>query len=209
MRSGCDIGAGAGRRRGFTLVELAVVLAVVGIMGGMAAYSASRSRDRVQVERSAADLRAAVERARALARVAGPRLGTGRINFGPNCTNPGGDLLWIDLAPGPGDVFIPHAVNYDPVDDELDVACRRWDWGGESGAEDEASFASPAGRIVFGFTANGRLAFAPGFPRQDVLVQLRHDPSGTLFPGFRVLPAGLTCLASHPDPLVEACDLDL
>lgn len=115
-------------------------------------------------------------------------------------------MLWVDLDPATGTVILPSRIQYAPLTDELTVFCELWDWGGPRGAEDEASFLFPEDPIVFGFTANGRLAFAPGTARQDVFVQLALDANQQSRPGFRVLPSGLTCLASEPDRSVEPCD---
>lgn len=191
-------------RRGFTLIELVVVVSIVSVMAGLAAFAASRSQDRVSVTRSAASLRARVERVRALTRVAGPRLGTARLVPGPNCAGPG--FLWVDIDPASGDVVLPVAVRYERDVDELHVDCELWDWGGLGGAEDEASFVFPTDTVRFAFSSNGRLIVSQATPTDDVFVQLRHDSSGADFPGFRVLPAGAICTASNPDPMDEACD---
>ncbi len=197
------------RRRGFSLVELVVTLGVVGAITGLATYRVVRSRERVSVTRATTSLRAEIERARALARVAGPRLGTARIVYGPNCNPSPGQLLWISLAPDA--VTIPRTVTYSSDTDELTVTCTTWEQGGLTGPR-EWVMIRPTDALVFGFSANGRLVFPTGeVPRfeaaPDVFIQLAAR-AGENPVGFRVLPSGLTCDASDPDAIDgQPCDV--
>ena len=194
---------------GFSLVELVTVLALISIAASLATLSIVRSRNRIRVDRSTSDLRAQIERARALSRMAGSRLGTARVVYDPLCpAGFGGNLLWIDIQPGRNSVILPSSLRYENATDILRVSCQQWDFGGMRGALREASFVSPSVRLTFAFSANGRLAFPDGVAPQDAFIQLQHDRSNLASQGFRILPAGVTCIASNPNAAIEPCDED-
>lgn len=202
--------AARSRGRGFTFVELMVVVGILGLMASLAVFQVTRNRDQVQLARSVASLRAEVERARALARTAGSRLGTARVVYGPGCvTGLGGGLLWVSINPGTGNVILPQTIQYNAATDTLQLNCDLWDFGGARGAAGEAVFRFPTVVTTFGFSANGRLAFPDGvIGPPGIFVQLQHTGGTSGSPGFRVLPAGVTCIASNPAPLPTPCDQD-
>lgn len=187
-------------------MELVVTMGLVGVLAGVAAFAVSQSRNQVQVARSTSNLRAEVERVRALSRTAGSRLGTARINYGAGCPAGAGNLLWTNLNPGTNTVTLPRALQYDPATDLLDVTCGTWNFGGTSGAQGEASFAFPANPVTFGFSANGRLAFPDGVAPVDLYVQLQHDAASFVSKGFRVLPSGVSCISATSNPIPNPCD---
>ncbi|MEL6187053.1 MAG: type II secretion system protein [Myxococcota bacterium] len=198
--------AAGSRKRAFTLMELVVTMGLVTILAGAAAYAVTQNRNQVQVARSTSNLRAEVERVRALSRTAGSRLGTARLNYGAGCALGAGNLLWININPGANTVTLPRAIQYDPATDLLNVTCANWNFGGFSGAQGEASFAFPPNPTTFGFSANGRLAFPDGAAPVDMYVQLQHDDATFVSKGFRVLPSGVICISAMSNPVPSPCD---
>lgn len=195
-----------GVERGFTIVELVVVMAIVAILGSVAVFSVIRSQNRIELDRSISDLRSEIEHVRALSRTAGSRMGTNRLQYDASCTAAAGQLLWINVI-SPTQVSIPTQLAYDDTTDLLTVTCTLWDFGGGTGAAGEAQILSPPAGRIFGFAANGRAAFPTGTPPVDLFFQLQHDDgAGAPHPGFRVLPAGLTCVSSEPNPPVPGVD---
>jgi prepilin-type N-terminal cleavage/methylation domain-containing protein len=76
-------------RAGFSIVELALVLLILGIIAGIAVPASARARDRVAVGSARAELAAAVATARSMAIVAG---GATLVIDGP------GAVAWIETA---------------------------------------------------------------------------------------------------------------
>lgn len=193
-----------GSRRGFTLVEMMVAVGIVGIAIGLTVTSFTRSRQVVRADRALHDLRGRIEEVRAMARAAGSRTGVARPNYLAGCPNDAGDLLWIRIRPNGAD--FPRNTEYDAVADTLDVTCTPWDFGGWDGPGG-GTFEGVGAPFVFGFSANGRLAFPTGQANRDVFLRLQTGvgPAG---PGLRVLPGGSTCIASDPAPANadEVCD---
>lgn len=198
---------GARRSRGVTLVELMVAIAILGGMAALALANLGGSRRKLETDRATHDLRARVERVRAMSRAAGSRLGSARLVYGPNCNVSPGQLLWIEVQAN--QVRLPVSTRYNAANDTLRVNCQLWDFGGQGGALGKASFDFPtATPFVFGFAANGRLAFPGRQAPQDVFLRLRHNQGGPSVTGLRVLPGGATCFASNPNLVGpnNACD---
>ncbi len=190
------------------MLEMVVVVAIIGIAATIAVITVRRSRNEIDVRRSGIDLRAQIENVRALASVAGSRLGTARINYGVGCTVAAGNQLWITVDPGANTVTLPVAVAYNAANDTLDVTCRNWDWGTQ-GRANRAQFVQPAAPIIFSFTSNGRVTFPNGVAPIDVFLTLRHATEARQSFGLRVLPAGILCRASAPLPTPNLCDEDV
>ena len=90
----------------------------------------------------------------------------------------------------------------DPV-----IAANRFGLGARPG---EVEFVWPQQRVVFGFSANGRLIFPRGVGARDVFIQIRRRlGGGRPVPGIRVLPGGISCTASNPNVAENPCDEDM
>jgi prepilin-type N-terminal cleavage/methylation domain-containing protein len=186
---------------GFTLLELMVVVGVVATVVALATFTLQRSRERAGLERSTMDLRARVERVRALAAVAGSRLGTPRLQLDATCPpGPDGDLtrLWVTLDPDAGTVVFPAQLRADPGADRLDVTCTAWqNFGLGYGRQNAGRFWAPDDPVQFTFSATGRLLTSDGEP--DLLVVIENERREFERSGIRILPSGVVCAATDPD----------
>jgi prepilin-type N-terminal cleavage/methylation domain-containing protein len=195
------------RRAGFTLVELVVVVAIVGLLVGVAAYNITRSRQRVSLERATFDLAGRLQRAQALAAVAGSRLGPvrdplpgrgERFQYGAGCTAAdliaGQRQIWIRFLAG-NRVEVPGQLDYNPDTDTMTLQCEVFDLG--LATTGLGAFVAPAAPVVFGFAPSGRLIYPAGgpVPPPPVFVQVADANDNKTF-GFRVLASGIICPAS-------------
>jgi prepilin-type N-terminal cleavage/methylation domain-containing protein len=179
------------RSRGYTLLELIVVVGVIGLILGIGAYRLTRNRERASVQGTLAELQGRIERAQALASVAGSRLGTARVQYDASCTNGGANTqLWVRFRTATT-VEVPAQVTYDAAADVLQVGCDVLDLTADSGAT--ATLVSPAVATTLAFSPTGRL-INPAVPGAALFVQLRTPDQRTF--GFRILPSGVFCKAS-------------
>jgi prepilin-type N-terminal cleavage/methylation domain-containing protein len=194
--------------RGFTLLELLIVVAIIAVAGGIAALSITRTQARQEIGYEFRILKSAIERTRALAGLAGGRLLAG-LNVGGCAYSaaPPAGALWVEINPGAGTYTYPEAFTWNPAVPELVVTCRTVTLGqGRNFANPNFSgvFTFPAATVQFGFTATGRL-FQPSAP---VFVQVQDTQANHVLQGFRVLASGVVCNASD-DTGAQPCDIEL
>ena len=177
-----------------------VVIGIVAIVVGVGAYNITRSRRRVSLERATEQLASRVQKAQALAAVAGSRLGPvrdpqpgrgQRLAYGANCTADPTLQLWVRFLPGQR-VEIPAELVYDDATDVLTVNCEIFDLTAVTSGL--GTIGLPAPGAVFGFSPAGRLIVPAGAPA-PIFVQLVGTTDNHTY-GFRVLPSGIVCRAS-------------
>lgn len=180
--------------RGFTLLELMVVVGIVALLLGVGAYTLGQARRRVSLERASFDLAGRIQRAQALAAVAGSRLGVlpgaQRFAYGATCTPDPEQQLWIRVQPG-SRIEVPAQLVYDNATDVMTVDCEVFDLPVLA----DGTLASPAAGVVFGFTPAGHLVF-PGVAPAPVFFQVSDNTGDSKTHGFRVLNSGIICPAS-------------
>lgn len=188
---------GRAARRGFSLIEIVVVVAIVAIGTGIAVYSSSRNKEILSADRATAAVRVRVERAQALAAVAGSRLGTPRVILAGACVpGPTPDpYLWVQVNTD-GTIVLPAEVIQNG-DGTVTLQCEVFDINAET--RGDASLEYPAATTVFGFTADGRLFMPTAAPgNRSFYFGVRSTNGGRRF-AFRVLPSGVICTAGEPD----------
>jgi prepilin-type N-terminal cleavage/methylation domain-containing protein len=193
-------------QRGFTLLEMMIVVGMIAVIAALAVYQIQKQRERVSIERGIAQMRSALEESRALATVAGSRAGTPRLVQDGSCNWVGANQMEVQIDGPSGVINYPSSVAVDPGDPErMIVSCDNWRvadviYGTGAGSPGTVpTFSSPAGVVNFAFSPSGRLVAAPG----PIFVQLQGVDSNP--PGVRVLASGIMCQASDPSGAIP-CD---
>jgi prepilin-type N-terminal cleavage/methylation domain-containing protein len=192
-------------RRGFTLLEAMVVVAIIAVLATIAVSSIQRTRGRLNAERAVVHLRGMIAKAQTLALVAGARIGTPALTNGGSCggTNNFIEVRVIDAA----QVEVPVALVPATLPDgrtTLTVECEIFDL--DVRTDGTAQITTPPG--TFQFTSNGRLAGLPGGGWITILAVGTVDPSRPY--GFSVLPSGVMCSSSElSPPAATPCNEDV
>lgn len=189
-----------GRKAGFTLVEVLVVVAILGIAVSFVFSAVIRSTDYVEIDQAARQLKTRIEEVRGLAAVAGARLGTPRFQ---NCD--GSNQLVIAIQPFANTYTLPRSVEYDAATDVMTARCETFDVAAETNGAGRFDLPNVAA-LNLAFTATGRvLQPAQPTPAGTLFFRIRHTRDVRAY-GFRILPSGIICTAS--DPAVVDCDRD-
>lgn len=195
-------------QRGFTLLEMMIVVAIIAIGAAIAVFSVQSKRESISLDRATAEIRAAVETARSIAVLAGSRSGTPRLIAGTGCapdTAPNGVTI------NPGALTVTYAARVEGDVDEdtgaMTIACDVLRLNERVASYVGPAFANPppgSDPVSFAFSPSGRL-LTDGAPA-SILVRL----TGTNQPainGFRILTSGVLCQSSDPDPPAgKECD---
>ncbi len=178
-------------------MELVVTVAVIAILVSIAAYTLVRSRRRINLERANLQVKGLLEQARSLSAIAGSRVGTNRIVYGPGCTDeaaasPGDPTqwqLWVRFA---GNTLqVPTRVQ-DAGNDTLVVSCTTFNVATATG--NQGVFAVPTAAGDLAFSPSGRVVLR-GIPGPYAYFQIS-DPTDAKRFGVRVLPSGVVCQSS-------------
>jgi prepilin-type N-terminal cleavage/methylation domain-containing protein len=195
--------------RGFTLLELLTVVAIIGIAMAIVGTSIQRGKERQAIAASSLELRDRIERARTLAAEAGARLGTARLVMQPACWTPatGNDAIdrqgWVFINPATRQVTLPVELALGPNADQRTLVCRTFVIGDQPTGGPDVNFASAGGTVAvapgvtlsFGFSSGGRLLLPPAAPAALPWVGVT-EPRSRLTKGFRVLTSGTLCEAA-------------
>lgn len=206
------------KKKGFTLTEMLIVVAIIGLGAAIASSNVTRAKQRQDLAGELRALRSAVERTRSLAAIAGSRMGTVRLAYGAGCpgaqaTNylvpPANNLLWMTIDPGAGTWTFPDGVAFNAATDTMTVTCRTETFGSayrQNNPSFFGQFIAPAAITSIAFSQNGHLLTSPN-AGQDFFVLIRHTTEPHEY-GFRVLSSGVACSATDPTGLTEVCDRD-
>lgn len=205
--------------RGFTLIELVIVAALIAVIGSIVFATFDRRRENVTLDRAGRDFQARIGKVRALAESVGSRLGP-QANAGPdrfiNCggggTAPPGPTneLMIGIDPVLGTYTVPERVDIIGGTDDMQSTCTTYDIPSLTSANGTAAqIASATGATAFeiAFTSMGRVN-AVLTTAAVANLHFRVERSSVDAFGFRVLPSGILCEDSRPSITgqVPACD---
>lgn len=180
-------------RKGFTLIELMVVLVILAIGAGLTLSMLSRSRSRQETSRALIDVAAVIRHARSVARIAGARVGTSQITFDGACL--GSDpTLNVRIDPGAGTVTYPAQAQRTATG--INILCDTWRIPFTEAVP--ITMVAPTSVTDVSFTSVGRLVGGP------IAVQFREPQTG-LTRGILVMSSGLICESSF-DVSVAQCN---
>jgi prepilin-type N-terminal cleavage/methylation domain-containing protein len=194
-------------RRGFTLLELMIVVGVIAILGAVGFFVVSRRTDKTAVEKAARDLQTRIAYARSLAENVGPRNGTPLLFNDPSCI--GGipaNTVAVSLDPtGFGSYTVPVDTRYDTTTDVMTVRCQTFNVQNESKGQGQMITATGS-PLVVAFTNLGRIDLPGSTPPSTAAaymarVQRIGNPQDG--GGFRVLPSGVICRADTSAAAVD------
>lgn len=181
------------------------MIGIVAILLGVGAYSYTRSRRRVSVERAAVEIRARLHKVQSLAAVAGSQLGakrgTERLRYEGCPTVNNSFQLWIRVDTDQR-IILPADLQYDPAADQVVVRCETLDLNVITNGL--ARFTFPPAGTQLAFTPSGRLVLVG--PVAPLYFELQGDNNDRF--GFRILQSGVTCEASQ-DTTPPLCNEDL
>lgn len=188
-------------QRGFTLVELMIVIAILGLLTSLAASSFARSSSRASIHNAGMLLKSRIEHTRGLAVATGSRFASERLAADGSCkVNGTGLFIQVDLANG--EYNVPTALVIEE-DGSARVFCENFTLDRDSAKR--ARFHARTTRAVFSFTPSGRLVGADGRPTEVFLaVEDQAEPLENY--GFRILSSGVICRSGNSS--VGACDMD-
>lgn len=194
--------ARSSKNLGFTLIEVVVVVAIIGVVAGLAAWNLTQRQQTSTVEAQASDLQGAILRAQSLAAVAGSRIGDPARLVSDPATCPGvpGGGVWVVIAPP--NYIAPIQVVYNAAADVMTVFCSVNDF---SVLTNNRGVISVVSTSPFGFTSSGRLTVPFGAPPPWVFVQTQVAAQPTSRFGFRILASGVTCTSAN-NTLAAPCD---
>ncbi|MEL7367796.1 MAG: prepilin-type N-terminal cleavage/methylation domain-containing protein [Myxococcota bacterium] len=181
---------------GFTLLEMLIVVAIIAVVISIVSLSLVRTDQRMTIEMANVRIKGLLEQARSLAAVAGSRVGTNRMSYGPTCTDetaasPGDFAQWqLWVRYNNGQLEVPSSVTIQG--DSLQVGCETYDIAAET--NNLGQFTFPLGPVDVAFMPSGR-AIIRGQPGPFAYFQVVNPADGLLY-GTRVLPSGVVCTAS-------------
>lgn len=171
-----------------------VVIGIVAILMGVAAFQLTQSRRRVTLERALFELHSRLLHAQSLAAVAGSRLGVGRVAprlvHRNGCTVDPAPQLWVRI--NGSTVELPAQLEYDDAADTLFVDCDTVDVTAIT--QTNGVLNEPTAAVVFAFLPSGRTVVQGG-PPAPVYIEVGSAGDPKTY-GLRILPSGVICPAS-------------
>lgn len=195
------MGVGRASRRGFTLIELVVVVAIVGLLVSIALLTINRNQRRVGLAEASLELSGRLMQAQSLAAVAGSRLGVipdappgdQRIEYDASCGAPPTPQLDGQLFirfNGTTTAVIPALIQYNEGTDKLNVVCETYDI---TALTNNGQLNVTPANASFAFAPNGRLIGQ----NNPVYVEVADTGTDPMTHGLRILESGVICKASQ------------